>query len=42
MNDRARAAIRELQVVADVGRLPGMARVGINVDRAIGVSIPHL
>jgi 3-methyladenine DNA glycosylase AlkD len=31
-----------LRSVADPTRLPGMARVGINVDRAIGVSIPHL
>ncbi len=32
--------IAELRVVADPSRLPGMARVGINVDRALGVSIP--
>jgi 3-methyladenine DNA glycosylase AlkD len=31
----------ELRAVADPARLPGMARVGINVKRAWGVSIPH-
>jgi 3-methyladenine DNA glycosylase AlkD len=31
-----------LHTLADPSRLPGMARVGINVDQAIGVSVPHL
>ena len=31
----------ELRAAADPARRPGMARVGINVDRAWGVSIPH-
>jgi 3-methyladenine DNA glycosylase AlkD len=34
------AAMDELRAVADASRLPGMARVGINVTRAIGVSMP--
>ena len=34
--------IAELRAIADPSRLPGMARVGINVDRALGVSIPEL
>ncbi|MDQ3210984.1 MAG: DNA alkylation repair protein [Actinomycetota bacterium] len=32
----------ELRSVADPSRKPGMARVGITVDRALGISIPHL
>jgi 3-methyladenine DNA glycosylase AlkD len=36
--DRVLADLRE---VADQSRLAGMARVGINVTRALGVSIPH-
>ena len=35
------AVVSELRAAADSSRLPGMARVGITVDRAIGVSIPH-
>jgi 3-methyladenine DNA glycosylase AlkD len=35
------AVLEELRLVADPTRLPGMARVGINVERAWGVSIPH-
>jgi len=35
-------ALAELRSVADPTRRPGMARVGINVDRALGVSIPNL
>ena len=34
--------LAELRSVADPTRLPGMMRVGINVDRALGVSIPNL
>jgi len=36
-----RLVVEELRAVADPSRLPGMARVGIQVRRAIGVSIPH-
>jgi 3-methyladenine DNA glycosylase AlkD len=35
-----RAVLDELREAADPGNLPGMARVGINVDRAWGVRIP--
>ena len=42
MKAETRAVIAELRAVADPSRLPGMARVGINVDRALGVSIPEL
>jgi len=34
--------LAELRSVADAARRPGMARVGINVERALGVSIPDL
>ena len=34
------AVVDELRAVADSSRRPGMARVGINVTRAIGVSMP--
>jgi len=34
--------LAELRSVADPTRRPGMARVGINVDMALGVSIPNL
>jgi 3-methyladenine DNA glycosylase AlkD len=37
-----RGVVAELRGLADPNRLPGMARVGINVERAIGVSIPNL
>ena len=40
MNQATRAVVRELEAVADPSRLPGMARVGIRVDHALGVSIP--
>jgi 3-methyladenine DNA glycosylase AlkD len=40
MEPSTRAVVDELAAVADPTRTPGMARVGINVDRAIGVSIP--
>ncbi len=42
MKAAARAVVGEMRGVADAARLPGMARVGISVDRAIGVSIPNL
>jgi 3-methyladenine DNA glycosylase AlkD len=42
MRAATRGVVAELQAVADPSRLPGMARVGINVDRALGVSIPEL
>jgi 3-methyladenine DNA glycosylase AlkD len=32
--------VDELRSVADPSRRPGMARVGITIDRALGVSIP--
>lgn len=35
-------ALAALAAAADRSRIPGMARVGINVDRAIGVSIPNV
>jgi 3-methyladenine DNA glycosylase AlkD len=38
----ARGVVAELRALADPTRLPGMARVGIHVERAIGVSIPDL
>lgn len=41
MSDVA-AVVAELQAVADPSRLPGMARVGIRTNRAIGVSVPVL
>ena len=42
MEAETRTVIAELRAVADPSRLSGMARVGINVDRALGVSIPEL
>ena len=42
MNADTRAVVDELRSVADPSRKPGMARVGITVDRALGVSIPQL
>ena len=36
------AVIARLRSIADPSRKPGMARVGITVDRALGVSIPQL
>ncbi|MGH2538926.1 MAG: DNA alkylation repair protein [Actinomycetota bacterium] len=35
-----RTVLAELRAAADPTRRPGMARVGITVDRALGVSIP--
>ena len=37
---RRDGVLDELNAVADPTRKPGMARVGINIERAIGVSIP--
>ena len=34
--------IAELRAKADPARKPGMARVGIDVSRALGVSIPDV
>ncbi len=42
MNAQARAVVADLHELADPARRPGMARVGINIDRALGVSVPHL
>ena len=36
------AVMTELRAAADPSRRPGMARVGIAVDRALGVSMPDL
>lgn len=41
MRARTRILVQELGEAADASRLPGMRRVGINVERALGVSIPH-
>ena len=35
-------ALAELRAMADESRRPGMARVGIKIDRALGVSIPDV
>ena len=42
MTGPAEAVIAELRAMADPGRREGQARVGIQVDRALGVSIPDL
>ena len=42
MNARTREVLADLDHLADPSRRPGMARVGINVDRALGVPIPDL
>ena len=39
---RLTEAVGELRASADTTRRPGMARVGINVDRALGVSVPNI
>ncbi|HEX9123410.1 MAG TPA: DNA alkylation repair protein [Actinomycetota bacterium] len=39
---KVRSVMSELRRGADPSRLPGMARYGIAVDRALGVSIPDL
>ena len=41
MRSATRRVVDELHGVADASRTPGMARVGIRVDRALGVSIPE-
>jgi 3-methyladenine DNA glycosylase AlkD len=38
----ARAALAELRRRADPSRTPGMARVGIDVEHALGVSVPDI
>ena len=38
----AHAVIGELRERADPSRKPGMARVGIDVSRALGVSMPNI
>jgi 3-methyladenine DNA glycosylase AlkD len=42
MTPSARGVVAELRAIADPSRRPGMARVGIAVDRAIGVPLPEL
>ena len=42
MKATTREVLVELESLADPSRRPGMARVGINVDRALGVAIPEL
>jgi len=42
VNPTTRTVVAELRSVADPSRKTGMARVGIAVDRALGVPIPHL
>jgi 3-methyladenine DNA glycosylase AlkD len=42
MNAETSGVVDELRALADPARLPGMARVGINVERAIGVSMPNV
>jgi 3-methyladenine DNA glycosylase AlkD len=41
MRRDTRAVVDELRAAADPSRKTGMARVGINLHRALGVSIPH-
>jgi 3-methyladenine DNA glycosylase AlkD len=38
----AETVIAELRAVADPGRVPGMARVGIDVSHALGVRVPDI
>jgi 3-methyladenine DNA glycosylase AlkD len=40
MSAATRAVVDELRAAADPARKPGMARIGINLGRALGVSIP--
>jgi Predicted DNA alkylation repair enzyme len=42
MKPATRRVVAELRAAADPSRLAGMARVGINVERALGVSVPDL
>lgn len=41
MRAATRRVVGEIRAAADPSRKPGMARVGINVQHAWGVSIPH-
>jgi 3-methyladenine DNA glycosylase AlkD len=36
------SAVSHLRAAADPSRKPGMARVGIRIDRALGVSVPNI
>jgi 3-methyladenine DNA glycosylase AlkD len=40
MRAATKRVVEELRAAADASRKPGMARVGVRVDRALGVSIP--
>jgi 3-methyladenine DNA glycosylase AlkD len=40
--DQVRAVLKQLNTMSDRSRLSGMARYGINVDKALGVAIPDL
>jgi 3-methyladenine DNA glycosylase AlkD len=42
MSEQVEPVLAGLRAIADPSRLPGMARYGIAVDRALGVSIPDL
>ena len=42
VNADTAAVVAELRSLADPSRRPGMAHVGITIDRALGVSIPKL
>jgi 3-methyladenine DNA glycosylase AlkD len=41
MRAATRRVVAEIRAAADPSRKPGMARVGIKVEHALGVSIPH-
>ena len=41
MRAATKRVVEELRAAADASRKPGMARVGIRIDRALGVSIPE-
>jgi 3-methyladenine DNA glycosylase AlkD len=41
MKAATRVVMDELRAAAEPTRRPGMARVGINIERAWGISIPH-
>jgi 3-methyladenine DNA glycosylase AlkD len=40
--DRAKDILRRLEAVGDVAHRAGMARFGINTERALGISVPVL
>ena len=40
--EQVRAVLKQLNAMSDRSRLSGMARYGINIDKAIGVAIPDL